>query len=92
MLPHNVTLKVHNLSVTLDEQTILDTLNFTVSKHDVVIILGANGSGKSTLLKALMGLVPFQGSVEWSTRHIGYLPPQEEITRTNLPPLTVHRA
>jgi cobalt/nickel transport system ATP-binding protein len=40
-------------------------LDFTVERHQRVVILGANGSGKSTLLHHLIGLLaPVEGKVE----------------------------
>ena len=38
--------------------TALDNVNFTVSKHEVVGLLGDNGAGKSTLIKVLTGVHP----------------------------------
>jgi len=41
--------------------TALDNVNFTVSKHEVVGLLGDNGAGKSTLIKVLTGVYPPSG-------------------------------
>ena len=41
--------------------TALDNVNFTVSKHEVVGLLGDNGAGKSTLIKVLTGVHPPSG-------------------------------
>jgi len=38
--------------------TALDNVDFTVSKHEVVGLLGDNGAGKSTLIKVLTGVHP----------------------------------
>lgn len=85
----NPILEVSNLSVTLGHQEILSDIQFSVNEHDVVVILGPNGAGKSTLMRSLVGLVPHSGTVTWHTKNIAYLPPQESIARSNLPPLTV---
>jgi len=43
----------------------LSDINFTVDKHDYVLVLGPNGSGKTTLLKILAGLMfPSKGTVK----------------------------
>lgn len=82
-------LEVKNLSVHLGHEVILKDINFTLNERDVVTILGPNGAGKSTLMRALLHLVPYDGSIIWHTKHIAYLPPQESIVRGNLPPLTI---
>lgn len=47
-----------------DSLTVLDNINFTVSKAERVAIVGVSGSGKSTLLHLLGGLdTPTSGSV-----------------------------
>ena len=43
----------------------LKNINLSISKGEVVGIIGANGSGKSTLLKALAGIyTPTHGNIE----------------------------
>jgi putative ABC transport system ATP-binding protein len=49
----------------LGELTILDNINFTVSRGESIAITGASGSGKSTLLGLLAGLdTPSEGHVK----------------------------
>jgi zinc transport system ATP-binding protein len=68
-------LKVKNLSVMLDNQSIIENLSFDVKKGDVLTILGPNGAGKSVLLKTLLGLLPYKGEIEWAKGiKIGYVP------------------
>ena len=68
-------LKVTNLNVVLDHQIIIENLSFEVKKGDVLTILGPNGAGKSVLLKTLLGLLPYNGEVEWARGvKIGYVP------------------
>lgn len=45
-----------NLSVKINENTLLQDISFTVNSGDYLIVLGANGSGKSTLLRCLLGV------------------------------------
>lgn len=57
-------LTIHQLQVKYGQQTALDiTSPISFEKGERVGIIGSNGAGKSTLVKALLGLVPYQGSV-----------------------------
>src|SRR4030042_412775 len=68
-------LKVRNLNVRLDHQSIIENLSFEVKRGDALTILGPNGAGKSVLLKTLLGLIPYKGEIEWATAiKIGYVP------------------
>lgn len=68
-------LQVKNLSVSLAGEQILSGVNFSVNKGEALAIVGPNGAGKSVLFKALLGLLPHTGSVEWKKNlHIGYIP------------------
>jgi ABC-type Mn2+/Zn2+ transport system ATPase subunit len=72
---NNYILKVSNLSVKLQNQTLLDHMNFNVKKGTTLAILGPNGAGKTILLKTLLNLVPHTGSIEWMEKvKIGYVP------------------
>lgn len=82
-------LRVKDLNVELGGEEIIKDLSFSVKEGEVMVIMGPNGAGKTTLLKALLGLVPYKGAVEWGSKNISYLPPQEFLERRHLPPLSV---
>lgn len=72
---------ITNLGVRYDKVTALEHVNLTIYDNDFIGIIGPNGGGKSTLVKAIMGVVPHSGDIEYSTTllrhkkpHIGYLP------------------
>ncbi len=68
-------LSVKNLSVELEGEKIIDDLSFDVKEGETFVILGPNGAGKTVLLKALLGLIPYQGEINWqSSGRIGYAP------------------
>ena len=58
---HEVLLEVEGLRKRWpDGRLVLDGVDLTVARADVVVILGPNGSGKSTLLRCLNGLEDYQ--------------------------------
>ena len=42
----------------------LDSTTFSVQAGRIVGLIGPNGAGKTTALKAILGLIPFEGSLE----------------------------
>ncbi|MCM8535735.1 MAG: ATP-binding cassette domain-containing protein [Lentisphaeraceae bacterium] len=47
-----------DLTIGYQGTTVMENLNFTITKGEICVILGASGCGKSTLLKHLIGLYP----------------------------------
>jgi urea ABC transporter ATP-binding protein UrtE len=78
---------------------ILQGMEFTVNKGEIVAIIGRNGVGKSTLMKCLIGLLPCAAGSIWfngdyvtelpanrrAERGMGYIPQGREV----FPQLTV---
>ncbi|MGQ0418852.1 ABC transporter ATP-binding protein, partial [Bacillus sp. HC-Mk] len=59
-------LKVTSLKKTIDNQTILDDVSFTLQKGSIVGLLGRNGAGKTTLLRTMVGILdPDEGTVTY---------------------------
>jgi zinc transport system ATP-binding protein len=74
-MENGLILKVTDLNVELDHRRIIEHLSFTVKRGDIVTILGPNGAGKTVLLKCLLGLLPYDGEIEWEQGiKIGYVP------------------
>jgi Fe-S cluster assembly ATP-binding protein len=48
-------IKISNLSVSIDQQKILHSLDLAIAPGSLHVLMGPNGSGKSTLAYALMG-------------------------------------
>jgi zinc transport system ATP-binding protein len=75
-------LKVTNLRVDFSQDKILENLDFSVDKGEVLAIVGPNGAGKSVLFRALLGLIPYSGKVEWAKGlRISYVPQKFAIDR-----------
>lgn len=57
-------IEVNDLTVSVEDRTILDDVSFTVAPGEFVLLVGHNGAGKTTLLDHLSGLdQPQSGSV-----------------------------
>jgi ABC-type Mn2+/Zn2+ transport system ATPase subunit len=89
MKNNNIALRVKDLTVELNNHKIIEDLSFEVKKGETLVVLGPNGAGKTTLLRALLGVIPYQGEVDWSVKNISYLPPNELLQRKEILPLTV---
>lgn len=50
-----ILLDVQNISVSVDEKTVLKNLNLKICEGETHVLMGPNGAGKSTLGNALMG-------------------------------------
>ena len=60
-------LSVSHLSVTVQDQPLLQDISFSLEAGQCLCIIGESGSGKTTLLRTLQGLIPFQrGTIEFS--------------------------
>lgn len=64
-------LKVENLQVKYGAIAALKGVSFEVKEGEIVSLIGANGAGKTTTLRAISGLVPFSGSVEFRSKAPG---------------------
>ena len=82
-MDHDVILQVRDLSITIDGNNILNNISFSVKKGEALAIIGPNGAGKTMLLRALLGVVPHQGTIQWSSgAHIAYIPQKFVIDKT----------
>jgi ABC-type Mn2+/Zn2+ transport system ATPase subunit len=89
-------LQVEEITVRFEgqEHPAIEDVSFQLEEGQIAIVIGPNGSGKSTLLRAILGLVPFQGTalvfgrpVQEVCREIGYVPQRLAFDLTL--PLTV---
>lgn len=87
-MKENEILEVENLSIQFDENKILENIGFHVKKGEVLAVVGPNGAGKTVMFKALLGFIPYSGSINWKPDiKIGYVPQKLAVERSF--PLTV---
>ena len=74
-------LKLTDLGVDMGGEEILHGVSFHLHCGEIVALIGPNGAGKSSLFKAILGQLPYTGSIEFQraggdkTRPlIGYVP------------------
>ena len=79
------------LGVSFSGCSVLDSVDFNISKGEIVTLVGPNGSGKTTLIRALLGIVKaHSGHIELQAGlRIGYVPQKLAIDSTM--PMTVAR-
>ncbi len=56
-------LQVDGLTVQFGTSRVLDEVTFAAPASALVGVVGPNGAGKSTLFRAILGLIPFRGTV-----------------------------
>ena len=84
-------IEVQKLNVAYGKKKVLKNVNLTLSKNEIVTIVGPNGSGKTTLFKSIIGSIPITSgrvSIKQNLK-IGYVPQVLNIDRSL--PLTVER-
>lgn len=76
-------LEVRNLSLSYEEQSIINNISFSINKGEKLLLLGPSGSGKSSLALCLNGLIPNSiegdrtGSIKYAGKEIqSYKPGQ----------------
>ena len=73
-------LEIKNLSVHYGKIQALKGIDLSISKGEIVSLIGANGAGKTTTLRAISGLVkPSGGSIVFAGRPIGGLDAREIV-------------
>lgn len=93
-------LKINDLHAYYGKSHVLHGVDFEVNPGEIVALLGRNGSGRSTTAKAIMGLVHWEGALDWKHQNlrgkkayevahlgIGYVPESRDV----FPNLTVHQ-
>ncbi len=84
-------IEARGISVTFGERRVLDHVDLSIRRGEIVTLIGLNGAGKSTLVRTLLGLLkPNQGSVtRYPGLRIGFSP--QYVHRDPTLPLSVKR-
>jgi cobalt/nickel transport system ATP-binding protein len=59
----NSLIEVKNVTCRVNSRPVIQGLSFKLDNGQKLALLGANGSGKSTLINALLGFLPYEGSI-----------------------------
>ncbi|QYG92437.1 ABC transporter ATP-binding protein [Iamia sp. SCSIO 61187] len=73
-------LEVRRLTVRRHGVLAVDDVDLTVRPGELVAVTGPVGAGKSSLLRAVLGLVPFEGTLRWDGQDVS------EPSRVLVPP------
>jgi zinc transport system ATP-binding protein len=75
-------LEVTNLSVRFENVQPLRNLSFSVTPGASLAVIGPNGAGKTVLFRAIIGAIPFEGTVRWAEGvKFGYVPQKLDLDR-----------
>jgi len=75
--PANPLLRISGLSTGYGKIGVLHGIDLTISTGEVVALLGPNGAGKTTLLRALSGLLPWAGGMQFDGRDLSGAGPRD---------------
>lgn len=68
-----MSLIAENLTVTMGGRCVLSDLSIEVRPGEFLIVVGPNGAGKTSFLKAIAGLAPFSGRLDWEGNSLAAL-------------------
>lgn len=90
-IPHETVVKVSGAGVKRGDRWLVEGVDMTIRRGEIVTLIGPNGSGKSTTAKMVTGVLkPTAGTVERAQAlTVGYVPQKLNIDWTL--PLTVRR-
>lgn len=66
-------LRTHDLRAGYGLIEVLHGVNISVDAGEIVVVLGANGAGKTTMMRAISGMIPRTGVVDFLADDIAHL-------------------
>ena len=78
-IKENCIVEVRDLTIGYGDRIVLENLNFSICRGEIVCIMGDSGCGKSTLLKHIIGLYePMKGDIFIRNKSIVFAPDAEK--------------
>lgn len=74
-------IKLNNLTVTYNDNTVISDLTYEFAKGNTAIT-GSSGIGKTSLINAILSLIPYEGTIESAEKYSAVF--QEDRLCTNL--------
>lgn len=81
-------IELHDVSVNYDGYGAIRGVNLSIDSTDFLGVIGPNGGGKTTLVKAILGMVTYEGRIDYAPELnsgneclIGYMPQISEFDR-----------
>jgi branched-chain amino acid transport system ATP-binding protein len=71
---NNALLSIRNLTVSYGNIIALQQISFDVAQGEIVTLIGANGAGKSSVLRAISGIIPFDGTINYKGTSLKSVP------------------
>ena len=77
-----IALEVNRLAIRFGTTEIVRDVSFSVPQGSSLAVIGPNGAGKTILFRALIGSLPYEGSIRWASgTRLGYVPQKLDIER-----------
>jgi zinc transport system ATP-binding protein len=75
-------LTTSDLTVSFDGEPIIKNISLDLGVGESLAVVGPNGGGKTVFLRALLGMIPYDGTVTWAEgTRIGYVPQKIDADR-----------
>lgn len=58
-------LLISNLNISYQEHTVIKDFNETINPGEKIALTGTSGIGKTSIINAIMGLIPFEGNINF---------------------------
>lgn len=94
-MKRKISIEIDGLTVRLGNITALENISAVIGSGTITAVIGPNGAGKTTLLQAIMGTVPYEGSISFRYDNgdeviprLSYVPQRMEFDRGI--PMTVY--
>lgn len=76
---NHIVLSVRDLAISYGNIQAVRGISFEVHEGEIVTLIGANGAGKSSTLRAISGIVPYKGSVQYRGQELQKVAPDKIV-------------